>query len=117
MDRRRFLLASLAGAVAAPLDARAQRGTVARIGVLLQLSPEETPQSAAFRQGLGEQGYVDGESIAIHWRWARGDVKRFPELATDLVRLNVSVIVATVDHAIQAARAATLSSELVIVVN
>jgi putative ABC transport system substrate-binding protein len=72
------------------------------VGVISQLSPGETPQISAFRAGLSERGYLDGQNVTIEWRWARGNVSRFPDLAAELVRLNVDVIVATVDHAIQA---------------
>jgi putative ABC transport system substrate-binding protein len=115
MDRRTFLCAL--GSLLAPPAARAQQPrALARIGILLQLSPEETPHHLAFRQGLRERGYLEGENVAIEWRWARGEVKRFPDLAADLARLNVDVIVATVNHAIEAARVATPRIPIVMVV-
>jgi putative ABC transport system substrate-binding protein len=77
-----------------PLMALAQeRGAPARIGVLWQLSPEDTPHVSALREGLREHGCAEGQNIAIDSRWARGDVKRFPALAADLVRLKVDVLV------------------------
>jgi putative ABC transport system substrate-binding protein len=101
-----------------PLDTETAPGAASvRIGVLSQLSPEEfAPAVAGFREGLRDGGYVDGQNIAIEWRWARGDVRRFRELAADLVRLEVAVIVATVNHSIQAARAATATIPIVMVV-
>jgi putative ABC transport system substrate-binding protein len=93
-----------------------QRRTVPRVGVISQLSPGETPQIFALRDGLHERGYVDGQNVTIEWRWAHGDIKQFPDLVTGLVRLNVDVIVATVDHAIQAVRAATQTIPIVMVV-
>ena len=93
-----------------------ERGTPARIGVLWQLSPEATPYISALREGLREHGYAEGQNIAIHSQWARGDVKRFPALAADLVRLKVDVIVANVNHAIEAARSATQTIPIVMVV-
>jgi putative tryptophan/tyrosine transport system substrate-binding protein len=117
MNRRRFLLTSLAGAIAAPLAAEAQQpGKVARVGVLSQLSPEDTPQISALREGLRDRNYVEGENLTVEWRWARGDVRRFPDLAVDLVRLNVDIIVATVNHAIQAARDSSQAIPIVMVV-
>lgn len=116
MRRRRFLLAFLS-ALGAPFPARAQqRAKVARLGVLLQQSPEATPQIVALREGLRDRDYIEGRNIVIEWRWARGDVKRFPDLAADLVRLKVDVIVATVNQAIQAARVASEAIPIVMVV-
>jgi len=117
--RARFLLKAIIalGLFGVPLMALAQeRGAPARIGVLWQLSPEDTPQISALREGLREHGYAEGQNIAIDSRWARGDVKRFPALAADLVRLKVDVIVASVNHAIEAARAATQTIPIVMVV-
>lgn len=94
-----------------------QHGPIARVGVLAPLSLKESgPEISAFREGLREHGYVDGQNIAIEWRWAQGNVRRFPDLAADLARLNVDVIVASVNPAIQAARAATPTIPIVMVV-
>jgi putative ABC transport system substrate-binding protein len=71
---------------------------------------------SALREGLRERGYIDGANITIEWRWAQGDVGRFPDLAADLVRLNVDVIVASVNHAIEAARASTQTIPIVMIV-
>jgi len=116
--RAAVLLALFALALlAAPSAAQGQpRRPVARVGVISQLSPLETPQISAFRAGLSERGYLDGQNVTIEWRWARGDVSRFPDLAAELVQLKVDVIVATVDHAIQAGRAATRTIPIVMVV-
>jgi putative ABC transport system substrate-binding protein len=116
--RAAVLLALLALALlAAPSAAQGQpRRTAARVGVISQLSPGETPQIFAFRAGLSERGYLDGQNVTIEWRWARGDVSRFPDLAAELVQLKVDVIVATVDHAIQAGLAATQTIPIVMVV-
>jgi len=79
MDRRRFLVTSVAGALVRPLAAEAQqRGKVARLGGLSQLSPEETPQLVAFREGLRDRDYVEGENLTIEWRWARATSAAFP---------------------------------------
>jgi putative ABC transport system substrate-binding protein len=117
ITRRTFLTGGAALLASAPIDTRAQpRGKAARVGVLNQLSPEDTPQMLALRDGLRERGYVDGVNLAIEWRWAQGDIGRFPDLAADLVRLNVDVIVASVNHAIEAARASTRTIPIVMVV-
>lgn len=117
ITRRTFLTGGAALLASAPIHAEAQkRGKAARIGVLNQLSPDDTPQMFALREGLRERGYVDGVNIAIEWRWAQGDVGRFPDLAADLVRLNVDVIVASVNHAIEAARASTQMIPIVMIV-
>ena len=92
--RRQFLIA--AGALlTAPLAAEAQRvGKIARIGYL-SLAPAEFDKSwvIAFRQGLRELGYVEGKNIVIEQRHAEGRLERLPELAVELVRLNVDVVV------------------------
>jgi putative ABC transport system substrate-binding protein len=102
--RRRFL-AALGGAAAWPLTARAQQ-PMPVIGFLDVINSPN--RLAAFRQGLGESGYVLGQNVAIEIRSAEGHYNRFPELAADLVRRRVSVIVAPgTTPAALAARAAT----------
>jgi putative ABC transport system substrate-binding protein len=119
MDRRRFLLTSLAGALAAPVAAGAQQGMrLPRIGFL---SPSSLSDSrtlryfGAFRQGLRELGYVEGQHIAIEARWAEGNYERLPGLASELVRLKVDAIVAY-GVAIQAAQQATETIPIVMAV-
>jgi len=116
MDRRRFVLTSLAGALAAPLSAEAeQAGKVPRIGFLSPTSPSDAGGNpsdlavlfAAFREGLRELGYVEGQNIKIESRWAEGSYDRLPGLAADLVRLKVDVIVTYGTPASQAAKRAT----------
>src|SRR4030095_15411401 len=66
---------------------------VPRIGFLSAVSPSSiSPRTEAFRQGLRELGYVDGKSIVIEYRWAEGKFDRLPDLAAELVRLKVDVI-------------------------
>ena len=87
MDRRRFLLTSLAGALAAPLGAEAQRaGKIPRIGFLATPAAEVIKSRvAAFEEALRELGYVDGKSIIIEYRYADGRFQRLPNLASELV--------------------------------
>src|SRR5438093_3585178 len=81
------------GRLAAPLVAEAQQaGKIPRIGILRSGSPPD-PLIEAFKQGLRELGYVEGRNISIEYRWTEGKDERLPDLATDLVRLKVDIIV------------------------
>src|SRR5262245_11207007 len=107
-NRRCFLLTSLAGVLGAPVAAGAQQaGKIARIAFLSTTSSPDSPTTAAFRQGLQELGYVEGQNIIIEWRWGRGRTEGFPAFASEVVRLNVDVIVAANDAAGRAAQQAT----------
>src|SRR5262249_42882002 len=93
--RRREFIAALGGAAAWPLAARAQQAPLPVIGFMSSRSPEASPHMIeAFRRGLKEGGFVEGENVAIEFRWARGDYSRLPALATDLVGRRVTVITA-----------------------
>src|SRR5438094_4547070 len=88
-----FLLLALAIASVNLTEAQ-QPKKVPRIGFLAATSPSvEAARIEAFRQGLRELGYVEGKNIVIEWRWAEGKFDRLPDLAAELVRLNVDVIV------------------------
>jgi putative tryptophan/tyrosine transport system substrate-binding protein len=117
MDRRRFLLTSLAGALAAPLGAEAQSaGRVHRIGFLGNTTPAlEANLVGPFREGLRELGYVEGQNIAIEYRWAEGQYERFPVLIAELLDQKVEVIVTAGTPATQAVKKATTSVPLVMV--
>jgi putative tryptophan/tyrosine transport system substrate-binding protein len=97
MKRRDFitLLGGAAVAGALPVGARAQRSPMPVIGYLSSESPQaDAVRTAGFRKGLSETGFVEGQNVAVEYRWADGDYKRLPELAVDLVRRQVTVIAA-----------------------
>jgi putative ABC transport system substrate-binding protein len=94
MRRREFLGAVVGAAAAWPLAARAQQPAIPVIGFLNTTSPDGyTERLRSFRQGLKDTGYVDGENVAIEYRWAENQIDRLPAQAADLVRRRDSVIV------------------------
>ena len=114
MDRRSFISGITVGLLAAPLVAEAQQTRkVPRVGVLGGQSPEISPPILALRQGLRELGYVEGQNIAIEWRWAHGKNERYPDLAAELVKLKVDIIVAPTTAGAQAAQRATKTIPIV----
>jgi len=116
MDRRQFLQGALAGVFAAPVAVRAQpTGKVPRVGYLFYGSPGPSREIDAFRQGLRELGYIEGQSIAVQYRFASGHIERYAGLAAELVRLKVDVIVAPATPQALAAKQATSSIPIVFV--
>jgi len=95
IGRRQFISALGGASLARPLTARAQQPAMAAIGFLSSASPEiyET-RLRVFREGLKETGFVEGQNVAIEYRWAKGENDRLPALATELAGRQVAVIVA-----------------------
>src|SRR5262245_25889357 len=114
MKRRKFIKL-LVGAATWPAVARAQQPAMPIVGFLHHGSPEElAPLIAAFRKGLSETCYVEGQSVAVEFRWANNQIDRLPELVADLVRRRVAVIATPVStSASLAAKAASASIPIV----
>jgi putative ABC transport system substrate-binding protein len=117
MQRREFV--TLLGAAVAgwPLAARAQQPGMPVVGFLDPRTPEVVASRLrGFRQGLKETGYVEGENVAIVYRWAEDRIDRLPTLAVDLARHPVAVIVASGPSSSFAAKAATTTIPIVFLV-
>jgi len=117
MDRRRFLLSSLAGVVIVPKTGGAQTtAKVYRVGVLISTSAAVYHDFLeAFRQGLRELRWIEGQNLAFDYRFAEGRFDRLPDLASELVRLGVDIIVASPTPPAVAAKNATVTIPIVMV--
>src|SRR5215831_20786792 len=115
---RRIGLALLIVLTLSSLVAEAQQTGLRRVGLLGPgyQGAAESPQVLAFRRGLRDLGWIEGQTVAIEYRWAEGNPQRLPELARELVRLNVDVIVASGTGGIRAAKSATSTIPIVFVV-
>jgi ABC transporter substrate binding protein len=119
MDRPRFLLTSLAGALAGPVAAEAPAPLkLPQLGMLSggPRSPDRLAGLDEFRAALRKRGYVEGQNIAIDYRWADGP-EQVQQLATELARLKVDVLVAADPASVRAAKRATTTIPIVMVIS
>jgi ABC-type uncharacterized transport system substrate-binding protein len=112
LKRRKFITLLGGAAVAWPLAAHAQQSTTPVVGFLHPSSPEPY-RVGAFRQGLKDAGFIEGENVAIEYRWAYDQIDRLPTLATELAQRRVAVIAAGGVPSILAVKAATTTTPIV----
>ena len=112
MNRRRFLLTGLSVPMAVPSALAQPLRRIARVGILNYAGAQDI-RVTEFRDGLRELGYVEGQNLAITYRWADGHLDRLPDLAAELIAANVDVIIA-IGPAVWAAKRTTTSVPIVI---
>jgi putative ABC transport system substrate-binding protein len=117
MIKRREFIAGLGGGAAWPLAARAQQPAMPVVGYLSPQSADDDYKNftVPFLQGMKETGYVEGQNVAVEYRYAENQLDRLPALAADLVRRRVAVIVVDGPLAVRAAKAATTTIPIVFV--
>jgi putative tryptophan/tyrosine transport system substrate-binding protein len=116
--RRRDFIQGIAVSSAWPLAARAQQPAMPIVGFVTGRSPEESARlGAAFRNGLNQTGYVDGQNVMVEYHWLEGQYNRLPSLMADLVSRRVAVIAALVNAAALAAKATTTTTPIVFLVS
>ena len=115
IPRRTFLVMISGGLLAAPLASAAQQaGRIPKIAFITTTAPGGSPTTDAFRGGLRDLGYIEGQNIIVEWRWGRGTTERFAEFAAEVVGLKVDVIVEANSPAGRAAQKATRTIPIVI---
>jgi putative tryptophan/tyrosine transport system substrate-binding protein len=117
MRRREFIAIIGSAAAVWPRIARAQQPAMPIVGFVTGRSPEDSARlGAAFRKGLNQTGYVDGQNVMVEYHWLEGQYNRLPSLMADLVGRRVAVIAALVNAASLAAKAATTTTPIVFLV-
>jgi putative ABC transport system substrate-binding protein len=116
--RRREFITLLGSATAWPLAAHAQQAAMPVVGFVTGRSPEESARlGAAFRKGLNETGYVEGQNVMVEYYWLEGQYDRLPSLMADLVGRRVAAIATLVNAAALAAKATTMTTPIVFLVS